>query len=514
MQDLPPQLTNEIFSNLFHSYSLYCCELDKNTRIIGMWGDNNFYGLEGWHLGQDLSKEDFLLGMVFDEPWVMRDVQVEEDNHADIYFSPNVLGKRYLIFISTQSTINRRRENQARGNQLTLLHERNKKLITQLEVSKDSLVSNNSDLSNFIASMSHEFRTPLTSIIGYAQLIGDQAGLPNKIIDHLSYIESASQHLMALVENVLDQAQLDTKNFQLQRTNVSIDELVSEVTAVMASLASAKGLAFSAVMSANCVQFAMLDRLRIRQILINLLGNAIKFTDEGEVKLLIDSSNTEIILIVSDTGLGIPPSKHQSIFEAYSRPERSIGTPGVGLGLSITTRLVDKMDGSINLISSEGNGSQFTVRIPFIEADEDFVLEQTQPIPILNLTNNQHQAYTLLLVEDNPDISNLLKIFLNRAGYIVELAENGQIALQKSKSKVYDAVITDLHMPILGGRELARLLRKEGYTKPVFALTASEKKSEQKQMLQEGFTSVLTKPVQMPELMSKLAFALNSESKL
>ena len=512
MQDLPPPLTNEIFSNLFHSYSLYCCELDKHTRIINMWGDNNFYGLKNWHLGQDLSKEDFLLGMVYDEAWVMRDVQVQEDNHVDIYFSPNVLGKRYLIFLSTQSTITRRRENQARGNQLTLLHERNKKLISQLEESKNSLANSNLDLSNFIASMSHEFRTPLTSVIGYAQLIGDQAGLPANTINHLSHIESASQHLLALVENVLDQAQLDTNNFQLQRTNVSIDELVSEVTAVMASLASAKGLAFSAAMSENCVQFAMLDRLRIRQILINLLGNAIKFTEEGEVKLFIESSDTELILIISDTGPGIAPSKHQSVFEAYNRQDKTIGTPGAGLGLSITKRLVDKMDGSINLLSSEGDGTQFTVRVPFIEADEDFVSEQTQPIPILNLSKRKHQEFMLLLVEDNPDISNLVKIFLNRAGYKVDLAENGEVALQKTRFKDYDAVITDLHMPILGGKELVKLLRREGYSKPIFALTASEKKSEQEQMMLEGFTAVLTKPVQMPDLMSKLAFALSSDS--
>ncbi len=510
MHALPTPLANEIFSNLFHSHSLYCCELDKNTRVINMWGDNTFYDFDKWSLGQDLSKVDFLLGMVFDEPWVMRDVQVAKDNHADIYFSPNVVGKRYLAFISTQYTIERRRENQLRGNHLTLLHERNKKLIFQLEESKNTLITNNAGLTNFIASMSHEFRTPLTSITGYAQLIGDQAGLPNETIKHLSYIESASQHLLSLVENVLDQAQLDTENFQLQRSNVSIAELVTEVTAVVASLASAKALAFSAVMSENCVQFAMLDSLRVRQILINLLGNAIKFTEDGEVKLLIDSSDTEIIITVSDTGPGIDPSMHQSIFDAYQRSNMQSSKPGVGLGLNITKRLVDKMEGTISLLSSKGNGSQFTIRLPFIEADDDFVEEQTQPIPILKSTKAKY-VYSLLLVEDNTDISNLLKIFLTRAGYKVDIAENGQVGLDKTRIHSYDAVISDLQMPILGGRELVQLLRKDGFTKPIFALTASEKKSEQEKMLGEGFTTILTKPIQMQELLSKLASALHSE---
>ena len=511
MQALPTPLANEIFSNLFHSYSLYCCELDKNFRVINMWGDNAFYDFGHWSLGQDVSKVDFLLGMVFDEPWVMRDVQVAEDNHADIYFTTNVLGKRYLAFVSTQYTIERRRENQLRGNQLTLLHERNKKLITQLEESKNVLITNNAGLTNFIASMSHEFRTPLTSITGYAQLISDQSGLPSETLKHLSYIESASQHLLSLVENVLDQAQLDTNNFQLQRANVSLDELVTEVTAVLASLASAKGLAFSASMSENCVQFAMLDGLRVRQILINLLGNAIKFTDEGEIKLLIDSSDTEIIFIVSDTGPGIDPSLHDSIFNAYQRSESQCNKPGVGLGLNITKRLVDKMEGTINLLSNQGYGTQFTIRLPFIEADEDFVEEQTQPIPLVKMSSSK-KVYSLLLAEDNADISNLLKIFLTRAGYKVDIAKNGQIALHKTKMHDYDAVITDLQMPILDGRGLVKFLRKDGFDKPIIALTASEKKSEQEKMLQEGFDMVLTKPIQVQDLLSKLSLALQSEA--
>jgi len=511
MQVLPPQLANEIFSNLFHSYSLYSCELDKDLNIVNMWGDHKFYKFNDWCLGKNLSNVDFLLGMVFDEEWVMRDIQVAANNHADIYYTPNVIGKRYLVFVSTQYTIERRRENQARGNELTLLHERNKKLIAQLEESENSLSSDFAGLSKFIASMSHELRTPLTSITGYAQLISEQVGLPAETIKHLSYIESASQHLLSLVENILDQSQLDTENFKLQIASVAIEELVIEITAVMASLASAKGLAFSASMSENCVEFAMLDGMRVRQILINLLGNAIKFTEDGEVKLLIDSNDDEIVLVINDTGPGIPVNLHESIFEAYRRSDIPSGKPGVGLGLNITKRLVDKMEGTINLLSSKNTGTQFTIRIPYEQAEDAFVKEHTQPIPILEL-ENKNRVLNLLLAEDNTDISNLLKIFLNRAGYNVDLAENGQVALTKSRMNDYDAVITDLHMPILGGKELVKFLRNDGYSKPIIALTASEKKSEQEEMLQHGFSMVLSKPIQMPELLNKLAYALHSEN--
>jgi len=511
MQKLPTHLADEIFSNLFHYYFLYACEVDKNFLIAKMWGNNDFYGFENWRIGQDLSAENFLLGMPVNEPWVMRDVNVAPDNHADIYFSPNVLGKRYLIFVSTQSSIERRRENQQRGNQLTLLHEKNKHLIKELEESQRSLRGDNKNQTAFIAGMSHEFRTPLSSIIGYSQLISEQVGLSPDTLNYLGYIESASQHLLSLVENLLDQAQLDSENFELQRTNVSLNNLITEVTAIMASLASSKGLAFSATMSSNCVDYASIDNLRVRQILINLLGNAVKFTDEGAVTLTVDSNDSELIFVINDDGPGIPLDARDKIFNAFERVDNDVAKPGVGLGLNITKRLIDKMGGEINLFSVLGEGTQFTVRVPYTDASDDFVLERTQPIRIIK-EEEFRPGYKLLLAEDNPDISNLLKIFLSRAGFSVDVVENGQLALDKLRMTEYDAVITDLQMPILGGKGLVKTLRKNGYTKPIIALTASEKKSEQDLMLEIGFTSFLTKPVQMPDLLSTLEFHIEKTS--
>lgn len=288
MQALPPQLASEIFANLFQYYSLFCCEVDHKGRLLHMWGDNSFYGLEEWSLGRDLSQQDFLLGMPLDEGWVIRDANVSPDNYADIYFTPNARGKRYLVFISTQASIARRREVQQRGNELTLLHEQNKKLIAQLELSQRELRDENVSKSHFIAGMSHEFRTPLTSIIGYSQLIGEQAGLTQETQEHLGAVERASQHLLSLVENLLDQAQFETQEFKLQRINASLEDLIVEVTAMVAPLAGVKGLAFSADITPRCSRFAYLDNMRVRQILINLLGNAVKFTQEGLVSLIVD----------------------------------------------------------------------------------------------------------------------------------------------------------------------------------------------------------------------------------
>jgi len=503
MQNLPPHLAGEIFSKLFHLYSLFCCEIDKNGRLLQMWGDNNFYALSDWHIGQNTMEEDFLLGMPLDEAWIMRDVNVTLDNHADIYYSPNVRGKRYLIFISTQGSITRRREIQQRGNDLTLLHEENKKMISQLENSQSELNSENISKSHFIAGMSHEFRTPLTSIIGYTELISEEVGLSGHIQEHLGAIERSSQHLLSLVENLLDQAQFDAQDFKLQVNNVSLEDLIKEVTAVIAPLAGAKGLSFSARITPECWRFAYLDNMRMRQILINLLGNAVKFTAEGEVALVVDKQNDSIVFSVRDSGCGIPENEHDKIFKAFSRVHDNTVQPGVGLGLSITKRLIERMQGKIILHSIVDVGSTFTVYVPYKSADDDYVLQQTQPIEI-NTRDDLGRSKTILLAEDNPDISNLLKILLKRAGYEVTIAENGQLALSYARANDYDLVISDLQMPVLGGLELVQYLRSDEFDKPIIALTASHKKSEQDDLLKAGFSAFLTKPVQMTELLATL----------
>jgi signal transduction histidine kinase/ActR/RegA family two-component response regulator len=500
---LPQKLSDEIFTNLFHVYSLFCCEVDQHGELIQQWGNNSFYGLSDWEIGKNVMQEDFLLGLPMDEEWVMRDVNVAPDNHADIYYTPNILGKRYLIFISTQASIERRRENQQRGNDLTLLFEQNKEQISKLQETQFALTTENISKSQFIAGMSHEFRTPLTSIMGYSQLISEQPGLSQQSQEHLNAVERASQHLLSLVENLLDQSLFDSEEFKLQLNNVSLEDLINEVAAVIAPLAGAKGLAFSASISTRCSRFAVMDNVRVRQILINLLGNAVKFTNDGEVSLDVDESKENFIFKVKDTGPGIPASEQEKIFNAFSRLKINATKPGVGLGLSISKQLIERMRGSIELESEDAKGSTFIVSLPYQRADEEYILQQTQPIPV-NEEPETELSQSILLAEDNPDISNLLKLLLNRAGYEVTIAENGQLALAFARSREFDMIITDLQMPVLGGKALVKFLRHEGFTKPIIALTASHKKNERQTLLDSGFSAFLTKPIQMADLLSTL----------
>lgn len=503
MNKLPSQLSGEILANLFHAYTLFCGEVDPQGKLVHMWGNNEFYGLHDWHIGFDLLEVDFLLGLPIDEEWVMRDVNVSPNNHADIYFTPTSRGKRYILFVSTEGSIERRRENQQRGNELTLMVEQNKQLITDLKQAKSTLSSENISKSEFIAGMSHEFRTPLTSIMGYTELISEQRGLTPETQEHLGAIERASQHLLSLVENLLDQSQFESNQFKLQLNNISLEELLNEVSAVMAPLAGAKALSFSASISARCERFAFMDNVRVRQILINLLANAIKFTQEGEVSINLDEEDGHFVFMVCDSGPGIPELEQENIFKPYQRLHDSAKISGAGLGLSITRQLVSRMSGKIELESTLGTGSTFIVKLPIRAAEEDYIYQKTQQMTVTELQMAK-EIKTILLAEDNPDISNLLKILLQRSGFEVTIAENGHLALAYSRARVYDLVITDLHMPILDGRALVQFLRNEGYTNPIIALTASHKKNEREELFAAGFSEFLTKPIQMPDLLATL----------
>ena len=498
---LPDFVTKQVFLSIVQLNSLFCCELDNNSTLLQMWGASSFYGFENWTVGKKLNSESFLFGMPDNESWVMRDVDISTNNHCDIYFSVSCDEKRYLSFVSTQDSISKRRELQQRGNDLVIESQKNNQIIKSLELTKTELNSENILKSRFIAGMSHEFRTPITSIIGYTRLIAEQTGLDQAAQMHLEAVDRASQHLLSLVENLLDQARFETNSFALNETDVNLEDLIAEVAAVTAPLAGSKSLGFTAEIAKTCPRFAILDVVRVRQILINLLANAVKFTDDGFVSLHVDISDNFLVFSVKDTGSGIIKEEQKNIFSAFNRLDEHSAKPGVGLGLNIVERLVECMHGKIELKSQHGEGSEFVVKIPYKKADDRYIHNNTQPIPVFR---SEQQTKNILLVEDNPDISNLLKLLLTRESYYVKVAENGELALTYLENENFDLIVTDLQMPVLNGIDLVKRLRSRGYKKPIVALSASHKLGEREKMKQIGFSAFLTKPIEMTELVNTL----------
>ena len=245
---------------------------------------------------------------------------------------------------------------------MRLLNERQTRLVGELEQAKVELeekrqIADRASMvkSRFIASMSHEFRTPLTSVIGYTELLQSDADELSDVAAHSSAIKRSAHHLLSMVDNILDQSRIEEGNVAIHIADLDIRRVTDDIAAMMAPLAAEKLLAFAAFVDTNVPKKIRVDEVRLRQILVNLVGNAIKFTDQGEVKLELSWADNVLTFSVADTGPGIPEDQRTRIFEAFHRIEgHDTGKRGTGLGLNITARLVELLDGRIDVFSEPG----------------------------------------------------------------------------------------------------------------------------------------------------------------
>lgn len=359
----------------------------------------------------------------------------------------------------------------------------------------------------FLAHLSHELRTPLTSILGYTELLlnGDKAKDAHK---ELSTILNNGKHLLSLLNDILDLSKISAGKLQLAPTPIDLSSFVADVLALMQIPAKDRGLFLKFESSGPLPKVIDADMTRLRQVLINLIFNGIKFTQKGQVCVSVEydqNSPDRIEFKISDTGVGIPAEKIISIFQPFEQIEDMISRKeqGAGLGLAICNELVRLMDGEIGLTSEVGFGSEFTISLPVAEErrakleplsfDISYVQEKTKFSQL-----NGH----VLVVDDLEDIRNLVGQFLNSFGLTVSFASDGQEGLDKIREGQcrFDAVIMDIHMPTMSGREAIVKIREAGFTPPIFALTAATMKGVEEELKTLGFTAVIGKPTQQAEL--------------
>lgn len=370
----------------------------------------------------------------------------------------------------------------------------------------------------FLAHLSHELRTPLTSILGYTELLlnGDKAPGAHK---ELSTILNNGKHLLSLLNDILDLSKISVGKLQLVSTPIELDSFIADVLALMQIPAAEKGLTlkFNAVNLIPKVIDA--DVTRLRQVLINLIFNAIKFTEDGEVCVYVeyDSANEpgRINFKVNDTGLGIAPDKIASIFQPFQQIEDMVSRKeqGAGLGLAICNELIRLMGGEINLSSKVGVGSEFTVTMP-VAADRQNDLDELA-IDISYVQDKVEFSQlngSVLVVEDQEDIRNLVGQILTSFGLRVLFASDGQKGIDKiaEQASDIDAVIMDIHMPNMNGREAIVKIREAGFEAPVLALTAANMKGVEEELTSLGFTDVIGKPAQQIELHNHLKSVLST----
>ena len=347
----------------------------------------------------------------------------------------------------------------------------------------------------FLSHMTHELRTPITAIMGFNKInqFADDLGREQRV--HNSVIVARNcEHLLELVNNNLNLARIEAGQLLVELKPGNVSELLDDVISTMQIMAGEKGLELLLMKETRLPAALLLDPLRVREVLINLLGNAIKFTDHGQVRLEVGWSDANLNMTVRDTGVGIPPESLARAFEPFQRMAGS-RTEGTGLGLTITRRLVELMGGTIRARSVPGKGTEFAVRIPAAET-EPVVPRQAPSEP----TELRPLSGKVLVAEDVEHLRSLIEIYARELGLESKAVSNGFEAVEAAMGGDFDVLLLDMEMPVMDGFEAARVLRERGYRKPIVALTAHYQGADTEHALREGCTEVLSKPVTLQRL--------------
>jgi signal transduction histidine kinase/CheY-like chemotaxis protein len=352
----------------------------------------------------------------------------------------------------------------------------------------------------FLNHMTHELRTPITAIMGFNKfnLYGDDIGREQRL-RHTAIIARNCEHLLALVNNNLDLARMEAGQLKVERTAHEARALLDDVVATMRVMAHDKGLALELQVAEGMPHAVSLDAFRVRQVLINLLGNAIKFTAQGKVTLAAQWRSGELRCEVRDTGPGIPADSLERIFQPFERAP-GVTAAGTGLGLSITQKLVELMGGKISARSQLGQGSVFDMRIPAAEASLPAPAPATAIAPGPTKLSGR-----VLLADDNDDLRALLQVQLGELGFSCKAVGDGIEAIDAALADPYHVVLLDMDMPFMDGYETVRVLRERGYAQPVIGFTAHQAGSPLERALIEGCDDVISKPVSLERLWELLA---------
>lgn len=379
-----------------------------------------------------------------------------------------------------------------------------------LKIATEQAHAANAAKSEFLANMSHEIRTPMNAIIGFTEILSEMEQ-NKKQKEFLDIISKSGESLLNLINDILDLSKIEAGKISYQPEKTSLKALLNEIEAFFSLKIQLKELDF--IIENKDIDLVLVDGLRMKQVLINLVGNAVKFTSEGFIKISVHSSvesvqecTKNISITIEDTGIGIPEDQLTYIFEAFSQGKNidNISHGGTGLGLAITNRLMEIMDGSVSCKNKEDKGAIFTLTFRNVKTLPDKVtgaeLSQKQG------QNIHFKKASILVVDDTPSSRRLIQEYLNSYGFEINIATNGIEALEIMSNKMPDLVITDIKMTDVDGFELLNRIKQLNYYKkiPVIAVSASIMGNVEKSISEAGFDNFIRKPIKKNELIDVL----------
>ncbi len=499
-------LSNHIHRTLGKEFNPFYVIVDTAFKIVGDSGNGRKYGFDVMEPGSDAYDFfPFLVGLEgMEEPsFKIHTVETPSGDTANVYLV-NLKDYWGIAILDTTHAKESQFRYQQVANELTLVNAERDRLIKRMENYKEILQKVNKELhlanklkSTFIGRMSHEFRTPLASILGYLDLVKEDLGSPDQVMSHLGAIDRSAHYLLNLIENLIDQSILENGQLVVHPSSTDITAIANNLEELFRITAEKKGLSFIWWLSPDIPKRVWVDEIKLRQVMINLIGNAIKFTKEGSISVSFDWDDGEMTITVDDTGQGINDADLKAIFEHFRKTANNDQVSrGAGLGLSISREIVQRMGGEMVVESSRNRGTniKFTIVAPS-RVDK-------------SLSDDPLQNSEIVVIDGDNDSRQLIGVFLKGVGAKPYLAPSGKDAVKHLKNYSPDAVIIDMTIEGEDSINIIQNIRKTNYKGPIVALSSMDNETIRKKVNYAKCDDFFIKPLRRTDFIHKMGVLL------